>query len=1151
MAKRKDISVTLAAGIPNPPAISNTWSFEWLCSEHPDMSAWAPWAQTWVATAYDKALQNSTDRKTARPLSGAANAAAATVDALCSLFIDYLGRRACDGTWLYPKWRRDPRELLSKLETEDAEIELRSEFWEVACRPLLRKYPSPNGEDIRLVSGAAANRSKNVASFLHWLAELFNRQLNAAGGAENPRAGHYRNPFWIRNEHGSLIEDGQGKPLERVARKADKTFSWIAREIPQLRAWQPLACDYVAQLKSNVSNATSGIALFVNSFLANAGRTGTPAAGLSPAVARDPSRFMNRNSGVPDTYKSSSSTDQHIGAAVDFLDWILLNRFSEPDGRGGFITPYEFDNPLTRSEKNAGSRRSTETHRTAMPYAWVQSLRRILAQGENFNQWSWARQAQTSIMGRGADWFEVDESIIDPNDPDCVFRQRTTGANEPGSTRTFYEMWSPVRWVVILVKLTTALRTMQVRVLDSGESDEWRFDIRSWATHSSPWILNGISESNEKLAASLALRLAAHGKRRTSSDKHEGWANGALRRVTAVSEALGQYSDTVIYVNTNKTADAKLEGAAKGFDVPLPLEPCPVHVDQAGQLRRPAFASPREEHQWLDSLSRNVHYWLAKLRDWQEKYNPIERRTSWHELDKAARVTTKASEQFEMYRETCFLFREPSLKTGKFADPSLPVPNGVVDRAWWELCKELQNQFAASGKTNLDGSTIRLVVDDSGNISSTCIFDLHSIRVSLITALVVEGKIPVEVVQKLVGHSRILMTIYYTKINTEQMREELRRGLERMDGLRHESKASFLRNASIEQLRERAAFNDEDSVLRALGISTEATPGATRSASGWLEMAFGICPVGGNATQIAENRSLPGCFNGGPLLKTGRKDGRYDTYGAVEGGARNCPNCRWFVTGPSYLFGLVAKFNNTAFYLDEAKKLAMVDAKNVSDLTEKIYESEREGAADALLGGLRRQLEVAEHRAESSSTRLMDLATTLGNTHRLINRCIAILRAEPLDQRANALVLSGGEAEWTAVMSETDSELLQLSIVAQDSEVYPELDAGKAILRRSQIIDRKLMKDGLAPLFMTLSEEDQQRAGNALMKRMGQLLSPDRPAVGFLKAVKLIESTAPLADHLGLNKAAMEEELDRCLRQSPTRSLPLVFGAASAPLALT
>ena len=43
------------------------------------------------------------------------------------------------------------------------------------------------------------------------------------------------------------------------------------------------------------------------------------------------------------------------------------------------------------------------------------------------------------------------------------------------------------------------------------------------------------------------------------------------------------------------------------------------------------------------------------------------------------------------------------------------------------------------------------------NNGTTTLFPLHSLRVSLITALALEGLVPFPLLQKLVGHSRLLM----------------------------------------------------------------------------------------------------------------------------------------------------------------------------------------------------------------------------------------------------------------------------------------------------------------------------------------------------------------------------------------------------------
>ena len=52
-------------------------------------------------------------------------------------------------------------------------------------------------------------------------------------------------------------------------------------------------------------------------------------------------------------------------------------------------------------------------------------------------------------------------------------------------------------------------------------------------------------------------------------------------------------------------------------------------------------------------------------------------------------------------------------------------------------------------------------------------FTPHALRVSLITAYIVDGRAPIAVISKLVGHSSLVMTIYYTKVGASKMRLEM------------------------------------------------------------------------------------------------------------------------------------------------------------------------------------------------------------------------------------------------------------------------------------------------------------------------------------------------------------------------------------------
>src|SRR5262249_4434575 len=137
------------------------------------------------------------------------------------------------------------------------------------------------------------------------------------------------------------------------------------------------------------------------------------------------------------------------------------------------------------------------------------------------------------------------------------------------------EMWSPVRWVALLIKLILPLRTIQVCMLDSGEADTWWYADGSWGPNTGPL---------------------------SSGTERQSLKQGVFRRSTLISDA----NLTILYINTNKTADIARVGSEKGYALPWPIG---------------------------GALHQDVFYWLEKLRNWQEKYNPIFTRTSWKDLD--------------------------------------------------------------------------------------------------------------------------------------------------------------------------------------------------------------------------------------------------------------------------------------------------------------------------------------------------------------------------------------------------------------------------------------------------------------------------------------------------------------------------------------
>lgn len=303
--------------------------------------------------------------------------------------------------------------------------------------------------------------------------------------------------------------------VKRVSRKSDITLRWVELEHPQLEAWRVLAVEWLQGETSGVGWRLNALAAFFERYLVQQG------------LPLDPSVFLARSTVLPDFYRTtcpdSANGIQYNNNIHAFLHFVLLREFSEADDNGQPVVSPAFRNPVLRMSKSGLPRRDESVH-SPLPYGYIDELRQMLAAGPNFCDWPWAQSAlgvEIGQRGQGApDWFEVTEGQIDRNDPDCVWRVRKVSPKYRGGQ--VLEMWSPVRWVALLVKLILPLRTFQVRMLDSGEADTWRYSAGEWTLNTN--------------------RLARGSERRPLQQ-------GVFRRSNPLSD--GKDASTVLHINTN------------------------------------------------------------------------------------------------------------------------------------------------------------------------------------------------------------------------------------------------------------------------------------------------------------------------------------------------------------------------------------------------------------------------------------------------------------------------------------------------------------------------------------------------------------------------------------------------------------------------
>lgn len=861
----------------------------------------------------------------------------------------------------------------------------------------------------------------------------------------------------------SANPDKSVKKRKGFTRRNDISLNWVSATFPELEQWRALGAEYLKGREAGLAHALAGVNALID-FLS------------ALNLPTDPSTFLLYRTIVPDFYESMWGSDRTHGKVLIsnsthyFIEWVLTRpEFCEEDDDGRQQRSPAFRNPipfLTRS----GLPTHSESVRSTLPYGYIDELRKMIAEGPCFGDWKMAQTALgSSKLGPlprsraedgtkiAPDWFPVEPEIIDLTDADCVWRTRTRivkGIGQRGQGRdseTIYEMWSPVRWVALLIKLQLPLRTLQVRLLDSGEADTFRWEQEEWTRNT----------------AALA-----------KGDETRPYANGVFRRP---NQLIDGDAKVLLHINTNKTADQNKAGSAKGYNVPWMVDG-PMHQDP--------------------------FYWLEKLRRWQQKYNPLKRLTRWNELD-GRHIPLKSEVQLSSYPDTAFLFRTPET----IEQPFLPLTMMALDRPWFHCLKTLQKRLLLRSETLPGGRPIELVVskNNSAPNTRTTYFPLHSLRVSLITALALDGEVPLAILQKIAGHSRLVMTLYYTKPGAKQTQEAIQAGVARLNEDAADTILDWLANAEYVQLVRDVIANSPEAFRAAVPEETH-----LRSPAGWMLMVDGLCLVGGNNVEL----DAPGCHNGGPNIGNESSP----KFAPVQGGARNCPMCRWFVTQPYFLPQLAARWNNAYYHCHDAKEQVVRAEQRFRDIEDRRAEAL---ALDKLFPEQRQYLE-AQRNLEQTVQRFDNLTKTVTAITRLMERCRSALTSGG----GTSLVAVGGMTEFNFAIQEVNSELLQVSGVCEGSIMYADLEPGKAVFRQSQLIDAALIRDDLPPLLMTLTEEEQKLVGSALLRQLASQMNPNHPELGRYQIITLIDAKQSLKERLG---PAMEDALRVATSQGTSR----------------
>lgn len=211
-------------------------------------------------------------------------------------------------------------------------------------------------------------------------------------------------------------------------RSSDLTFQWFINiHGKEWEEWRQLGETWIKKQDKGTNSKLDALCLFFDIYLAQS----------VPWTSDILSFFIGMKGWIASTDElkkiilektnrsDSKATADILNCIFAFIEWVLDEHFRE-NRAGRMVRIYA--NPL---EKATSKGHRSETVHNPLPYRYICNLRQILCPKSNghFSDWKWAH-VQTGQGNKGGNWFEVDKSLIDKFDPDCVWRTKVVTRNK-------------------------------------------------------------------------------------------------------------------------------------------------------------------------------------------------------------------------------------------------------------------------------------------------------------------------------------------------------------------------------------------------------------------------------------------------------------------------------------------------------------------------------------------------------------------------------------------------------------------------------------------------------------------------------------------------------------------------------------------------
>lgn len=643
-----------------------------------------------------------------------------------------------------------------------------------------------------LAAGEVFNRWRSINVMLEYALDQNGAFALVDGQGYRVRKQEYENTFPpIAGSRFDTVRGANNKILIPLGALKDSELTFLTDINPQLEQWRIYGVGWLASMKANLGAGYNAVKQLVVDYIASLRLPADPSTLLSVEWQRQ-NEIPSYAGTALETLGSKHALPQ-FSKAIEFIDYVLITHYSAEDDFGRRTVSGDFRNFLLHQFGDlprSGGTNGTQSNKDVLPTRYLKYMREMICPNgaEYFRDLKWAHDALPF-----GDWFEVHPDVIDKEDPDCVWRGRLVyGKNtrkQGLKHHVIYEIWSPVRAVGILIKLELPLRTLQVRMLDSGEADTWRFGgSKLEKNHRGEWIYRaGKFEKNKGPLVSDIGKTERHaGVFRRMPDANSGKVFAGL------------------YINTNKTQDRGKERWDRGYVIPW----------QHGK----------------------VLYWCERLRKWQEKYNKLARLVPCMELSEKI-FGKKTDLQKSQMGSMAFLLRDPAACKGESA---WPIPEGKLAILWVRMLEKLEELCAETGQLSADGSPLRFI-SKNDDATTPVLYSLHSLRVSLITHLATDGGIEMSILSECIaGHARILMTLYYKKSGIVYVSEAMDAASERLEEETVEQKnwVRWMKDATLRQLEVNSASVD-------LSVLQTVQDALSQGGVSLLRTNLGLCAKGG------------------------------------------------------------------------------------------------------------------------------------------------------------------------------------------------------------------------------------------------------------------------------------------------------------------